>query len=44
MIGIEGFGYRHEFEQFSLVLFRCQEPKEVSALDKCFWGYGYAWN
>ena len=24
-------------------LLRCREPKEMLALDKCFWGYGYAW-
>ena len=44
VIGIDGFGYRQEFEQFCLLFFRCREPKEMSALDKCFWGDGYAWN
>ena len=43
MIGIEGFGYRREFEQLCALLLRCREPKEMLALDKCFWGYGYAW-
>ena len=25
-------------------LARYREPKEISALDYCFWGYGYTWN
>ena len=37
MIGIDGFGYRREFEQFCPLLLRCLEPKEMLALDKCFW-------
>ena len=41
---IDGFPYRREFKQFCPLLRRCREPKEMSALDKCFWGYGYAWN
>ena len=41
---IDGFHYRREFKQFCPLLRRCREPKEMSALDKCFWGYGYAWN
>ena len=44
VIGIDGFGYRREFEQFCPLLLRCQEPKEISALGKCFRRYGYAWN
>ena len=43
MIGIDGFGYRQEFAQFCLFFLRCREPKEMSALDKWFWGDGYAW-
>ena len=27
---------RREFEQFCPLFLRCQEPKEMSALDKCF--------
>ena len=41
---IDGFHYSREFKQFCPLLRRCREPKEMSALDKCFWGYGYAWN
>ena len=41
---IDGFHYRREFKQFCRLLCRCRERKEMSALDKCFWGYGYAWN
>ena len=26
------------------LMYVCREPKEMTALDKCFWGYGYAWN
>ena len=44
LIGIDGFCYRREFKQFCPFLRRCREPKEMSALDKCFWRYGYAWN
>ena len=33
-----------EFEQFCSLLLRCREPKEMSALDKCFEGYAYSWN
>ena len=44
MIGIEGFGYRREFEQLCALLLRCREPKEMPALDKCFGGYAYSWN
>ena len=44
VIGIYGFRYRQEFEQFCLLLLRCQEPEEMSVLDKYFSGYGYAWN
>ena len=44
VIGIDGFGYRREFEQFCPLLLRRQEPKEISALGKCFRRYGYAWN
>ena len=43
MIGIDGFSYRQELEQFCLLFLRCREPKEMSALDKWFWGDGYAW-
>ena len=28
-----------KFCQFCLLLLRCREPKEISTLDKCFWGY-----
>ena len=38
------FGLRREFEQLCLLLLRCQESKVMSALDKCFWGCGYAWH
>ena len=31
-------------EQFCPLVLRCREPKEMSTLDKRFWGYWYAWN
>ena len=43
-VELKGFGYRREFEQFCPLLLRCQEPKEISALGKCFRRYGYSWN
>ena len=33
-----------EFEQFCPLVLRCPEPREMSTLDKYFWGYGYAWD
>ena len=35
---------RRQFEQLCLLLLRCQGPKVMSALDKCFWGCGYTWH